>query len=479
MALIGNLVKSLKPLLPVIIGQALFILSFQLFALQSVYALIALVTALGLGMYHYSSLGEEEKTDLGLMLTSITIFVLFLGISPLYLESGTWLRNALVSLGFPAFYFLGYVLKRFTKLSLMDVVKMTLAGLSFFVLINLLYTFYRYLPFYQWLYQGQVIYVNGEMYFVAEEVKWLIGLSFVEMNVRYLDVYLTMLIMPLFANLQHLPTLRKHWRTHIWWLLPAGTALLGILLLPRLLPLIIGLLVTLIWEGIHHRKQIKRFFKGAWQWIVYGTFTLVSIMVLLFFVEGLNLLNLAATIKSFGPLRTVLDFPLIESYQAVLRSVGQYPFGGFAPIIVGNQNLVSTGSIVFDTLHQGGIFAFLGLVLTGVFFLNHLWQFFQDDKVAMTIRQTMITIVVVFMLFQTFGTQLYPFVREERVWHPRLMIDEPLWAMMFIWMGMVMSDPFKLTKQKPTRITAKSPQEKAPRKETVRSMKQVQWRELD
>jgi hypothetical protein len=475
--LIGNFFKWLKPRSPILIAQALFIYAFQLFGLNSVYLLIALALVLVLSVFLYPQLEEQVLTDLGLMATAMTIFVLFLSISPLYLESGTWLRNVLVSLGFPSIYLLGFALKHFTKITLEHVLKMTLVGLSAFVLINLLYTLYRYLPFYRLVYMGQVIYVNGEMYTVSNEVKWLIGLNFVEVNVRYLDLYLTLLIMPFFANLHHIRDVIKNWQRNLWWLMPSVTAWLGILLLPRLLPLWIGGGIYLVLQLLLHLDQLNRWFGKYAKWIMYGLSSFVGLMVLLFFVEGLNLFGLANVIKSIGPLATILDFPLIESYQAVLRTVGSYPFGGFAPIIVGNQNLVTTQSIVFDTLHQGGIFALAGLLIIGVFFTNQLFHFYQQSKFDKAIKQVFVLIIFAFMLVQIFATQLYPFIREERESLPRLILDEPLWGLMFLWMGMIMIDPFTGWNQK--RPIAKLKQETKPRKEKVQSSSSSQWRVVD
>ena len=49
---------------------------------------------------------------------------------------------------------------------------------------------------------------------------------------------------------------------------------------------------------------------------------------------------------------------------------------------------------------------------------------------------------MVFMLYQTFSTQLYPWVRELERGNPRLMFDEPMWLVMFFLMGTIMIDPF-------------------------------------
>jgi hypothetical protein len=404
-----------------------------------------------------------------------------MGISPLYLESGTWLRNVLVSLGFPAIYIIGYGLVYWLHFRIEDILKMLLAGLSIFVLINVLYTLFRYLPLYRLHYAGQVIYVDGEMYAVAEEVKWLIGITFYEVNIAYMDLYITILLMPLFAHLKYVFDW-KNWQKHLWWWLPTLPAIIAILFLPRFLPLVYAGLIYAGWLLFSNLPKWWKKYPLITKRIVYAFAGFVGLMVGLFFIEAFDLFGIGTFIKGFRPLATILDFPLIEGYQAVLRSVGQFPFGGFAPLIVNGRNLVTTGSIVFDTLHQAGIFALVGLLLIGVFFSNQLYYFNQDKKIDSQVKQTFIFMVTAFMIVQIFATQLYPFVREDRELLPRLIIDEPLWMMMFLLMGMIMIDPFKgwiSAERKLKKASPKSNTEKALRKEKSPSNSQGQWRVVD
>ncbi|MFZ9704440.1 MAG: hypothetical protein ACO3BB_04165, partial [Bacilli bacterium] len=114
---------------------------------------------------------------------------------------------------------------------------------------------------------------------------------------------------------------------------------------------------------------------------------------------------------------------------------------GFAPILVNGRYVLSTQSIVFDTLHQAGLFAFVGLVLIAVFFINQLRVFDQQGSIAIPVKMTLIMIVVVFMFQQTFFLHTFPYVREALRNRPRLMHEEPLWQLMFMLMGMIMVDP--------------------------------------
>jgi hypothetical protein len=199
------------------------------------------------------------------------------------------------------------------------------------------------------------------------------------------------------------------------------------------------------------------------------------LMVTLFFIDTYDVFGLGTLVKQIGPFRTILDFPLIEGYQEVLRSVFTYPFGGFAPIIVSGRYLTTTYSFIFDTIQQAGVFALIGLLLIGVFFTNQLIEFSKNKSVNLSIRMTLVWLVTMFMVYQTFQTQLYPYIREEIRFTPRLILDEPLWMVMVFLMGTIMIDPFvgflamNKTKQK-TKSKTKPKKEilpvKKPKKET-------------
>ncbi|MFZ9138974.1 MAG: hypothetical protein ACO207_00780 [Bacilli bacterium] len=486
-----------KKLYPVLITQMLTLVGFQFLGIPSVYLLIALALGLFLFIYNFRKLTDYQRTDLGLMLTSMTIFTLFMGISPLYLESGSWLRNSLLSLGFSGVYLLGFFAVKYYRLTYASMFKPLLIGLAAFVGLNLLYTLYRYLPWYRLIYAGQVIYVDGEVYVVSEEVKWLIGLQFVEFKIAYMEFYLTLLMMPLLAHvhlLQKPKQLWSSWKQHLWWMFPSMISLLGVFFLPTLTPLWVTAILGCGWWLVLSLptwwKQRPTLVKP----IVIGVLSFFGVMVVLFFIDTYDGLGIGTWIKQIGPLERILDFPLIEGYQIVLRSMFENPFGGFAPIIINGQYRTTTYSMVFDTLHQGGIFAWIGLIIIGIFYFNQLVEFSKEKQIDPSLKMTIIFFVFAFILYQTFNTQLYPWVRELERTTPRLMFDEPLWIVIFFLMGTMMIDPFvgllkldssskvnatTITKQEGTKSIKKSPKGTKLRKGKSPSMFADHWKVVD
>jgi hypothetical protein len=282
--------------------QALFILGFQLFGIQSVYLLIALALGVFFFIKDYRSFSDYQRTDLGLMVTSLSIFTLFLSISPLYLESGSWLRNGLLALGFSATYFLGFIAVKKYQITYEVIIKTLLLGLSLFVLINIFYTLFRYLPFYRLVFAGQVIYVNGEVYVVSEEVKWLVGLAFKEVTVDYMAFYLTLLLTPWLSQIHSLKTFKfKDWRLHVWWLLPTMVGLMGVIFLPILSPLLISLVLAGL---IYLSPKLPKFYQLYQRWLkptFYGLLGFIALMVTLFFIDTYDVFGIGTLVKQFGP----------------------------------------------------------------------------------------------------------------------------------------------------------------------------------
>ena len=142
MALTGkesSLLFKWQKLVPFLVTQMLALVGFQFLGIPSVYLLIGLACGLLLFILHYHQLSDNQRTDLGLMLTSMTIFTLFMGISPLYLESGSWLRNGLISLGFSGVYVLGFFAVKYYRFSYAAIFKPILFGLTAFVGMNVMY----------------------------------------------------------------------------------------------------------------------------------------------------------------------------------------------------------------------------------------------------------------------------------------------------------------------------------------------------
>jgi len=462
--------KTWSQLSPLIGLQLLWLISFQFLGLHTVYSLMVLAFALIMFFWIRHRLSEQQKIELQLQATVITMFTLSLGLSPLYLESGTVLRFALLAFSLPAAFTLGYLVINIFKLDREKLFYWMMHGFSLYVLVNIVLTIFYYAPFYRFLYVGQVIYVNGEVYSVIQEVKWLIGLRVVEIDVMYMNFYLTLLWMPAVAHILK-RFMRQPLKQNHWWMLPTIVASLGVLLLPTWLPLILALLFGLLgWVILLWPRWSQRYPKFTSRLLKTG-FSFIAIMVGLFLIDTVNLFGIASWIKQFRPFSIVLDYRTIEAYQSVLRTFPTYLFGGFAPIIVQGQYLVSTQSLVFDALHQGGIFAFTGLVLMGYFFIRHVIGF--GKQVKRSSEMALILVLVAFMFWQTFMTQLYPYIREENVWTSRLIFDEPLWLLLMFFMGTMVIIPTKTVANVPkpiqeTRPHIKTPQSTSRRRRVVK-----------
>jgi hypothetical protein len=425
---------------PLMTVQIIWLVSFQFLGLHTVYSLLFL-PLVGLFLWlTWKKLADDDRIDLQMMAVMMAMFTISMATSLFYLETDLFLRQLLLAMTLPVGFILGYLLSWYRPDWRHWILQGIILAFSGYLFINLITTLYRYLPFYRWIYPEQVIYVNGEVYQIANEVKWWLGLGLVEVNIAYVTGYLTLLWMPFLAWIMtRFFGQRFQGR---WILIPTIVALLMTVLLPLWQPFLLASLIGLfLWFFILlNRWQTSRptWYKTS-QWVIWlGLFMIVG----LFIIDAYQVEPIRTLIQRFRPLNLIFNYRLVEGYQAVLRAFPNQIFGGFWPLFVGNQVIVSTQSIIFDALYQGGVFSFAGLVLLITFTIRQYGSKLADKP---TYAQWLMMVwVIAFFVIQSFVYPLYPFVREEQRWIPRLILDEPLWMMTFFLLGLSWVDKQRL-----------------------------------
>jgi hypothetical protein len=435
----GHIGKYLlnKRTLVLMTSQFLFLVAFNFLNIGSVYKFIAFAILIPLYLLFINRLPEQQKTDSQLMLMTILIYAIFTSLSPLMNEQGNIMYHVIGALGILSFYVIGTSLRVTKAITLNGLLKILLLGVGLLTFIGFTYTVFRYLPFYRLLFQQLVIYVDGEVYLVSSEAKWLFGLAFKEVNPLYVGMYGVSLVSLLFP-LVFIP-FRSLGKKDIWWLSLGGLGLSVMIFFPLLEMLIfiipLGIVVAII-KFYPIMVRYKKMLLG----LKIASLSLLFILVTLFFLDTWNLFSIQSLIAGIPGLRSIYSFHLIERYQSVLRSSFQYPFGGFAPIFVGNQLVATTYSIFFDTLHQGGIFAFFGLVFFMMFSFLGIIEYVRLNKNISSYLT--ISFLSGFFFYVTFSYILFPFVRETERYVPIVFIEEPLFIVSIVLLGYLMVDPF-------------------------------------
>jgi hypothetical protein len=428
-------------------SQFLFLVAFNFLNIASVYKFMGFVILVPLYFLFINRLPEQQKTDSQLMLMTILIYVIFTSLSPLMNEQGNIIYHVIGALGLLGFYMIGTSLRITQSMTLNGLLKILLLGVGLLTLVGFMYTLFRYLPFYRLIFQQLVIYVDGEVYVVSNEAKWLFGFVFKEVNPLYVGMYgvsLTSLLFPLVF----IP-LRSIGKKDIWWL---GLGILGlsIMIFYPLIEMLIFILPMAIIVMVIKFYPIIMTYKKLMLGLKIGLLSILFLLVFVFFLDTWNIFSIQSFIARIPGVRTIYSFHLIERYQSVLRSSLQYPFGGYAPIFLGNQIVVTTYSIFFDTLHQSGIFAFFGLIFFMLFSSLGIIHYVRLNKNLSS--YLMMSFLSGFFFYVTFSYMLYPFVRETERNMSMVFIEEPLLIVSVVLIGYLMVDPFGglANKKKPT-----------------------------
>jgi len=392
---------------------------------------LAIVLALALLPLVFIRYKKEDWLNLALMfLLPLFMYAAFMAFSPLYFILQTVIDNIVMILALESFLFIGIALAQTNEFQIEKGLAAIFGGLGLLLTVSLVYTMWRYTPFYVLRYAGQVLYFDGERYLISEEAKWLFGFGFKEVKLSYFLQYAVMLS-PLSLGLLFVDFKKVSKFDYVW--MAAGlVGLLAIVLLPSFSSLlylvpaaIIALLVKLYPRTT---KAMKILTYGLWGAL--GIFTLASVFLVLFAFEVPFAVNLVTNSAVFAK---VYGNPFVRAYAEVLQAAISHPFGGLHSIFVNSNFIETTHSSVFDTLYQGGIMATIGYLAVIVISGITLTRYVRFSKDRMHIKMLLVLFVATFFLYTAFDHEYAPFVREgERIYKKPFFSDLTLLLNVFL-----------------------------------------------
>ncbi len=423
--------KKYGSLLVFLALELLLFTSLNLANYASLFRYLAIVMAIALVPILMLRFKKDEWLNVALLLgLPLLVYGAFMAISPLYMILLNVVDNIVMVLALEAFLVMGLALGRSPDFQLDKGLATIVGGLGVLLAIGLVYTIWRYTLFHVVRFQGQVLYFDGEAYPISNEAKWLFGFTFKEVNIAYFGQFSAMLA-PGLTGLLFLDFKRIGKFDYIW--IGAGAVgLLSIALLPNvgvikyLLP---GLVIALM----------ARFYPRRPKWqaaLGYGLiagaalFALAALVLVLQAFEVPFIVNLIENNAIFARL---YGNSLVVGYAEVIQAAIAHPFGGLHSILIGFNFLESTGSSVFDTLYQGGIFAAIGYIAllgTGGF---TLWRYWRKSTDVAHLKIVLITFVTSFAIYTLFDHQYAPLIREtDRIYKMPFFSDLSLLLVIFL-----------------------------------------------
>lgn len=382
---------------------------------------------------------NEAWLDFLLLALPLTLFIVFFALSDLYQYLYSMPQNVLTIASVLSFLVVGYAMRRAKLFSIKEALIWLLGGWALLLAISLTATLYTYGFFYTALYQGKVIYVDGEMYEVAKEALWLFGFQFNVVNTAYVGLVAYVLAS---SSLALIGRKFSQYKPLDWMLFISGIiGWLAIVLMPLwqwwflLLPSI-GYFLFIVLKPMIDPLQ-KAFPRSG-----YYAVALVLGAVLLFFLFAYRIEPVYTLLESLPIINRFYFNPIVERYASVVSAMFEYPFGGAVLIFVGSSIYESTYSALFDALHFGGIFSALGY---GLFFLIALPSIYRYTLVAKDPKRLQWMIIAILMTYFTytfFNYQYAPFVRESDETIRLPFASELTLSLMLFLVGYTFTSPF-------------------------------------
>ncbi len=406
-----NFVKKYGSLISFLAIEILLFVSMNLANYGIIYRYLGFFLALALLPFPLLVNKQTDWLDFLGLLAPLFIFGLFMVLSPLYRLLEDALGNIAIVLGLVSFLTMGYSLSKNPDFKIEKALLAMFIGLSVLLGISFLITMYRYAPFYVWNYADQVIYYDGEIYYLAEEAKWLYAFSIKEVNLDHFGLYSVVTASAL-GGLLFVP--KKTKAAVYWpWLAIGGLGLLTIGFLPNI-PAIKYLLIPLAIVAAFRFFPRKPLALKILKYALYALAGMAGVAVILFVLKAFGGTSIQTFFSGNAILNRIFNNSRVYSYAYVLGHSLDYPFGGLFDIYNGSTSIVeTTNSFVFDTLYFGGWFAFVGLLAFLAIGALSLIRYMKESKDAPIVKGLILSFLGSYLFYSVFNYQYVQMVHEH------------------------------------------------------------------
>jgi len=355
-----SFVENNASLIIFLVLEVLFFLTFGIIKADSVMRIIGVVLAvfclpLTLPLLH------DKKTKIPVLIAFglLIVYGVFSAIAPMISFNNTLAMLSLV-FAFLAFFILGLTLARLPEFNILYALLAIFAGVAVLILLSLLITFYAYGFFHVVLLKGKVIYLAGDYYQVASQVKWLFGFEVREtsLNVARLNIGLLLsTVLPIVFYLPKEKFTNKYLKMVLITIAAIGILATILLPLPNVLIYLIPSLIIVTLFRFYPRKD-------RWLKIVgYVFLSLLGFAILIGFLYAFNVSFIVQIIDAIPLVNRVFAHSYVETWLKTIREMFIYPMGSDEPLqIIGfSRYSYTTQNFLLDTLRHSGIVTFLTL----------------------------------------------------------------------------------------------------------------------
>lgn len=406
-----NYVKKYGSLIAFLAIEVLLFVALNLANYGIIYRYLGFFLALALLPFPLLVNKQNDWLDFIGLVAPLFVFGLFMVLSPLYRLLEDALGNIAIVLGLISFVTMGYSLSKNPDFKIEKALLALFIGLAVLLGISFLITMYRYAPFYVLNYADKVIYYDGEVYYLAEEAKWLYAFSIKEVNLDHFGLYSVVAASAL-GGLFFVPRKTKT-QEYLPWLLVGVLGVLTIALLPNLNVikyLLVPLALVAIIRFYPRNPLALKILKIA----LYVLGGIAFVAVMLFVMKAFGGSAIQTFFANNSILNKIYNNSRVYSFTYVLGQSIEYPFGGLYDIYNSSVSIVeTTNSFVFDALYQGGFFAFFGILGFLLVSILSLVRYYKESKDSPVVKGLIISFVTAYFFYSAFNYQYVQMVHEH------------------------------------------------------------------
>lgn len=324
------------------------------------------------------------------------------------------LENLSVMLGTLAFFFLGFAVRK-VKAFKIDIALLTIgASIALLVFMSLAYSVFKYGIFHASIYKNLVYYYQGRLFVVSDEIKWLLGFSFVEMSINYMSFFGTLISSALAGLLFLSPSRepRKFYLTLVIGLI----GLASIVLVPNLNALY--LLIPVAIFAVLYRFVSKREKVGnIVQYIFFAFLGIVgfALLIAILNASGVSFISDAIAVNAFTN-RLFNTNRIMQPINEVLKMM--FTIDGLFgyPTTYLEALVARTGAFEFEIIKEGGLFSFLAMIAFLILVFISLFRYSVKSKDHPFVKVIILSALIGAFLHSSFLWETFPQAHNDDIY---------------------------------------------------------------
>ena len=419
-----------------LILELLALVGFGLGGVSIIFQYAGFVVALVATFFAFKNYSKEDLKPILFVAAPLLLMSIFTSFG-IFFESNDILAKIGSFLSLISFLAVGLSARRMKSFSAKNAVLCIGGGLALIVLISTFATWINYGWFYPLIHKNAGnYYYDGNLYSILNEMSWLNGFKFVEISQHYGGLFALLCACTLTGLLFLKPKEDKVF--FIALCVIGGIGLISILSIPNVQALVFFVLsfgVACFYRFLRDNKLAMSIYRYALLVIV----GIVSVMVLV------ALLNVSVSgvhdfISNAGFLDKIFNSNGIMQKVNPILEAALKPFNLFGINTLTYINgykisdtaiLTSTGVFEVEIIKEGGIIAFILFLLFIFFTYESFGRYLKKSKDGEHIKVIFLTLLVGFVLYSTFYTDVFPITHATHSYYP-FTRSFPFFIMLFI-----------------------------------------------